>query len=359
MATRTVIPFGPQHPVLPEPIHLDLVVEDERVIEAIPSIGFIHRGLEKLVEKKDFPEFVYVAERICGICSFIHGQSYCQGIEEIMGIAVPARARYLRTIWGELSRIHSHLLWLGLMADAFGFESLFMHSWRVRERVLNIIEATTGGRVIFGTCKVGGVRRDIDDKAMQALLDTLKETERETREIAQVFLNDSTVKHRLCGVGTLSRDEAYQLGCVGPTLRASGWASDMRQLGYAAFNELSFNPVTRNDGDCYARCAVRCDEIFQSIDLIRQAVSKIPGGEIAVKVTGNPNGEFFVRVEQPRGEVIYYLKGNGTKNLQRFRVRTPTFANIPALVKTLQGCTLADVPVLVLTIDPCISCTER
>jgi ech hydrogenase subunit E len=131
---RTIIPFGPQHPVLPEPVHLDLVVEDEKVIEARPSIGFIHRGLEKLAETKDYVEFVYVAERICGICSFIHGQTYCQAIETIMNIEVPPRALYLRTVWGELSRIHSHLLWLGLMADGMGFESLFMHSWRVREK---------------------------------------------------------------------------------------------------------------------------------------------------------------------------------------------------------------------------------
>jgi len=359
MANRTIIPFGPQHPVLPEPIHLDLVVEDEKVIEAIPSIGFIHRGLERLVEKKDFQEFVFVAERICGICSFIHGQTYCQGVETIMKIDVPARARYLRTIWGELSRIHSHLLWLGLMADSFGFESLFMHAWRVRERVLDVIEATTGGRVIFGTCKVGGVRRDIDAAAMTRLLEQVKEVERETREIVNVFTNDGTVKHRLCGVGRLSHEEAYALGCVGPTLRACGWALDSRTLGYAAFNELEFKPIARTEGDCYARTVLRCDEIFQSADLIRQAAAKLPAGEIATKVTGNPDGEFFARVEQPRGEVIYYIKGNGTKNLQRFRVRTPTFANIPALVKTLQGCDLADVPILVLTIDPCISCTER
>ncbi len=359
MAKRTIIPFGPQHPVLPEPIHLDLVCEDEKVVEAIPSIGFIHRGLERLVEKKDYQEFVFVAERICGICSFIHGQAYCQGIEEIMGIAVPPRAHYLRTIWGELSRIHSHLLWLGLMADAFGFESLFMHAWRIRERVLDIIEATTGGRVIFGSCKVGGVRRDISPETMKEILGKLTQIERETREIVDVFLHDSTVKHRLCGVGVLSREDAYQLGCVGPTLRASGWKSDLRKLGYAAFRDLSFEPVTRTEGDCYGRTAVRCEEIFQSADLIRQAAAKMPAGEIAVKVSGNPSGEFFSRVEQPRGEVIYYIKGNGTKNLQRFRVRTPTFANIPGLVKILQGCDLADVPVLVLTIDPCISCTER
>lgn len=356
---RTIIPFGPQHPVLPEPVHLDLVVEDERVIEARPSIGFIHRGLEKLVEKKDFAEFVYIAERICGICSFIHGQTYCQGIEAIMNIPVPPRALYLRSVWGELSRLHSHLLWLGLMADAVGFESLFMHSWRVREKVLNIIEATTGGRVIFGSCKVGGVRRDIDTDAAGKILADLETIERDIRDVAGVFLNDCSIKDRLRGVGVLSREEAYDLGCVGPTLRASGVAQDMRLLGYAAFKDLQVRPVTRTEGDSFARCAVRCDELFQSIDLIRQALAKMPAGEIAVKVTGNPNGEYVARTEQPRGEVVYQLKANGTKNLQRLRVRTPTFANLPALVKVLQGCELADVPVLVLTIDPCISCTER
>jgi ech hydrogenase subunit E len=356
---RTIIPFGPQHPVLPEPIHLDLFVEDEKVMEARPSIGFVHRGLEKLVEKKDYIEFVYIAERICGICSFIHGQTYCQAVEDMMNIQVPPRALYLRTIWGELSRIHSHLLWLGLMADGMGFESLFMHSWRVREKVLNIIEATTGGRVIFGSCKIGGVRRDIDAEAGKKTLKELEGIELEIQEITKVFLRDRSVKARLCDVGVLSKTDAYDLGCVGPTLRASGVAQDMRTLGYAAFRDLEFEPIIRTEGDSYARCAVRCVELPQSIDLIRQAFAKLPEGEIEVKVTGNPNGETIMRTEQPRGEVVYYLKATGSKNLQRFRVRTPTFANIPAMLKLLQGCQLADVPVLVLTIDPCISCTER
>jgi len=359
MGTRTIIPFGPQHPVLPEPIHIDLIVEDEKVVEAVPSIGFIHRGLEKLVEKKDYIEYVYVAERICGICSFIHGQTYCQGIEEIMKIEVPTRAKYLRTIWGELSRIHSHLLWAGLMADAFGFESLFMHTWRVREQVLDLIEATTGGRVIFGSCKVGGARRDIPAEQMTWLLKELEVIEKEMQLIVDIFMNDNSVKHRLCGVGVISKADAIMLGAVGPTLRGSGVADDMRLLKYAAFGELDFEPISRPEGDSYSRCAVRCAELFQSVDLIRQAAAKMPAGEIAVKVTGNPDGEFFSRVEQPRGEVVYYIKGNGTKNLTRFRARTPTFANVPPLVKMLAGCELADVPVLVLTIDPCISCTER
>jgi ech hydrogenase subunit E len=160
-------------------------------------------------------------------------------------------------------------------------------------------------------------------------------------------------------VGVVSRQEAMDLGCVGPVLRASGIAQDMRELGYAAYSELDWQVVTRTEGDSYARCAVRCDELFQSLALIRQALVEMPAGDIDVKVTGNPNGEVIVRTEQPRGEVVYCLKANGAKNLQRFRVRTPTFANLPAMLKLLQGCELADVPVLVLTIDPCISCTER
>ncbi len=356
---RTVIPFGPQHPVLPEPVHLDLVVEDERVVEARPSIGFIHRGLEKLAEKKDYVEFVYVAERICGICSFIHGQSYCQAVETIMNVTVPPRAVFLRTIWGEFSRIHSHLLWLGLMADGMGFENLFMHSWRIREKVLDIIEATTGGRVIFGSCKVGGVRRDIDAETSQRILKELDEIEADMRDITKVFFDDKSVKARLCGIGTLSKQDAYDLGCVGPTLRGSGVSQDMRTLGYAAFSDIPVVPITRTEGDCYARCAVRCEELFQSVSIIRQAFAKMPTGEIAVKVTGNPTGETITRTEQPRGEVVYHVKANGAKNLQRFRVRTPTFANLPAMLKVLPGCDLADVPMIVLTIDPCISCTER
>lgn len=356
---RTVIPFGPQHPVLPEPVHLDLVVEDEKVVEARPSIGFVHRGLEKLAETKDFIEFVYVAERICGICSFIHGQTYCQAIETIMNIPVPPRAVYLRTVWGELSRLHSHLLWLGLMADGMGFENLFMHTWRVREKVLAIIEATTGGRVIFGSCKVGGVRRDIDAEAITRILGEINVIEQDMRGLAKIFLDDNSVKARLCGVGVLTRAQAHDLGCVGPMMRASGIAQDMRQLGYAAFNEIKVEPITRPEGDCYARCAVRSGELFQSVDIIRQAFARIPDGPVEVKFTGNPNGETIIRTEQPRGEVVYHLKATGTKFLQRFRVRTPTFANLPAMLQVLPGCDLADVPMIILTIDPCISCTER
>jgi ech hydrogenase subunit E len=360
MAKTTIVPFGPQHPVLPEPIHLDLELDDERVIQALPSIGYVHRGLELLAERHDFIEMAQVAERICGICSFIHGQGYCQGIEHLMGLEVPPRAVYLRTVWAEISRIQSHLLWLGLSADALGFESLFQHSWRIREMIVDIIEETTGGRVIFGACKVGGIRKDVDAETLQRVNRRMQDIEAAFDEVANIFRGDRTVKQRTVGIGVMSAGEAYALGAVGPVLRASGCASDTRQLGYAAYGELEWEPVVEQAGDCYARCEVRLREISQSIDLIRQCLANMPEGEIEVTFKGKrPKGETMIRLEQPRGEVCYYMKANGGKNLERFRVRTPTFANIAPLVQMLKGCDLADVPVIVLTIDPCVSCTER
>ena len=359
MAKRSIVPFGPQHPVLPEPIHLDLVLEDEKVIEAIPSIGYVHRGLESLVSKKDFNEMVYVTERICGICSFMHGMGYCMAVEKIMDVQVPRRAEYLRTIWAEMSRLHSHLLWLGLLADAFGFESLFMHSWRLREKILDMFEISTGGRVIFSVNKIGGVLKDMPQEMLNQFVDILNGMEKELRETTQVFLDDYTVKSRLVGVGMLTEEDAIRRGAVGPMMRASGIKVDMRKTGYAAYDDIDFEVVTSDACDSYGRCQVRINELFQSIEIIRQCVAKIPDTEISVPVKGFPKGEAFVRLEQPRGEAFYYVRANGTKFLDRMRVRTPTFANLPALTQTLQGCQFADVPLLILTIDPCISCTER
>ena len=357
--SKTIIPFGPQHPVLPEPLHLKLTVEDEIITEVFPALGFVHRGLEELAIRRDFQQMIQVVERVCGICSMIHAMCYCQGLEELMEIEVPPRAKILRIIWSELHRIQSHLLWLGLFADSFGFESLFMQLWKIREKVLDINEATTGNRVIVSVNLIGGVRRNLSAEQMKWILSHLSWVEEEIGRLETTLLSDYTVKKRTVGKGVLTREKAFELGAVGPTARGSGVAQDMRLLGYSAFDRLDFEPVVETDGDCYARSRVRFHEVRRSIDLVRQAASKIPGGEIRIKVKGRPAGETFSRIEQPRGELFYYIKANGSKNLERLRIRTPTFANIPALLSILPGMWLSDVPVVVLSIDPCISCTER
>lgn len=362
MGSASVIPFGPQHPVLPEPLHLDLVVKDEVVIDAMPQIGFIHRGLERLVRTKDYNQFLYVAERICGICAFGHSMGYAETVESLMGVEIPDRAEYLRTIWHEMSRIHSHILWLGLAADAFGFESLFMHCWRLRERVLDLFEKTTGGRVIFSVTQVGGVRRDIDPSQMSEIIATLDGLKDEYIQICNTFLGDRSVASRTSGVGVIPTKDALELSMVGPFARASHVNYDVRMLGKGAYGELSdFQPILSDECDCYARMQVRAAEVLQSIDIIKELAAKIPQGDIAVKVKGSPavDAEASNVLEQPRGECYYYAKGNGTKYLDRMRMRTPTSQNLAGMTLALKGCDVADVNMIILTIDPCVSCTER
>ena len=275
-ALRTVIPFGPQHPVFPEPIQLRLIMDDEKIVEALPMLGYVHRGLEKIGEQKEFLQNVFLVERVCGICSFIHALAYCQGIEHLMSIAVPDRARYLRVIWSELHRLHSHLLWLGLLADSFGFENLFMQVWRCRETILDLQELTGGGRIIVSTCQIGGVKRDIPYDLRQRVLEGLDQVERDLESIIDTTENDYSVKQRLVGVGALTAEQAYRLGAVGPVLRACGVKTDHRLTGYAAYGDLDFRAVTWDGGDCYARSMVRLYEMPESIRLIREAFRKMP-----------------------------------------------------------------------------------
>lgn len=362
MSKATIVPFGPQHPVLPEPLHLDLVVEDETVVDCLPQIGFVHRGLEKLVETRDYNQFIYVAERICGICAMGHSLGYAETIESLMGVEVPKRAEYLRVIWHELSRIHSHLLWLGLAADAFGFESMFMHCWRLRERILDIFEKTTGGRVILSVVCVGGVVRDIDETTMREIINTLEGIKDDYNKIVKTLLSDTSVKNRTVDVGIITPEDAHALSVVGPFARASNVKYDVRMFGKGAYGDLhDFQPILDNGCDCFARVKVRALEVVQSIDIINELASKMPAGDINVKVKGNPEaGARAANVlEQPRGECYYYAQGNGTKFLERMRMRTPTSQNLAGMTSALKGCDLADVNMIILTIDPCISCTER
>jgi ech hydrogenase subunit E len=356
---RVTFPFGPQHPVLPEAIQLQLTCEDERVVEVLPVVGYMHRGIEKAAERNPYSHNVFLCERICGICSFIHALCYCELVESMTKIKAPPRAKYLRTIWSELSRIHSHMLWLGLLADSFGFESLFMQCWRAREIILDTLEMTTGQRVIQSTCTIGGVRCDIDSEMKPEVHRQMKAFKKELEAIYPVFARDYTVKARLVGKGVLPKEQAWSLGTVGPVLRGSGWAYDARMLGYAAYDELEFEPVVENGCDAYARMMVRLREVVQSVELVVKALDRMPDGELAVTARRFPEGEGIIRVEQPRGELVEYARGNGTVRLERLKVRTPTFSNIPALLLMLPGCEVADVPVITLSIDPCIACTER
>jgi Ni,Fe-hydrogenase III large subunit len=357
----TIVPFGPQHPVLAEPIQLELTLRDEVVVEVVPGLGYVHRGIEVASEQRTFSEDLPLLERICGICSVAHAVAYAQAVEAIAGIEIPRRARLLRTFWFELTRIHSHLLWLGLAADAIGFEALFQSCWRIRERVLDLFDLTAGNRVILGVVALGGVRRDLPLSMQPAVTAALDDVEHGLAELAPFVVGNEATALRLAGVAYIGREEAVSLGLVGPTARASGVRADVRTSGYAAHDELPLEPVVEEAGDALARTVVRWRELFDSLRLCREALDRLRGlpWQLAVPVPRRLRGEATSRVEAPRGELFYYVAADGGAHPSRVRVRTPTFANLAAVVRMLPGTQLAAVPVGLLSIDPCLSCTER
>jgi ech hydrogenase subunit E len=357
----TVVPFGPQHPVLAEPIQIELTLRDEVVVEAVPGLGYVHRGIEAASEARTFAEDLPLLERICGICSVAHAVAYAQAVEAIAGVEVPRRARLLRTFWFELTRLHSHLLWLGLAADAIGFEALFQSCWRIRERILDLFALTAGNRVILGVIALGGVRRDIPPEMTLEIRDGLDAVEQGLAEIAPFVVGNEATALRLAGVAPIKREEAIGLGLVGPTARASGVNADVRTSGYAAHDELPVEPVVEPGGDALARTVVRWRELYQSLELCRASLDRLPGlpWQLATPVPRVLRGEAVSRVEAPRGELFYFVVADGESRPARVRVRTPTFANLAAVVHMLPGTEMAAVPVGLLSIDPCLSCTER
>ena len=355
----TVIPFGPQHPVLPEPVHLRFVVDEDKIVDVVPNLGYVHRGIERACEINDYKRNIYLCERVCGICNYIHGMTYSEAIEQITDTEVPARAKYLRVIWSELGRLQSHLLWLGLFADAIGFESLFMQIWRDREVILTLNEKTNGHRIHLETNAIGGCRKDIDESLAKAYVDDLAIVREKMEILRPVFYKDSALKAKTEGRGILPKSKAAFLGAVGPTIRGSGVKNDARMTGYEAYGALGFEPIVHEGEDAYSRMLVRYDEVFQSFDLISKALKEMPEGSVLNKNTKFPEGTSIARSEQPRGELFYYVEGNGTNKLNRCKIRTPTGANILPLVTMLIGNEVPDIPTIIHSIDPCISCTER
>lgn len=365
MASSTrvsVVPLGARHPVLPERVGLKLTLEEEKVVDVGITLGYCHRGIEKAAELNDFKQNVFLCSRVCGICSHHHATVYSDVIETMMGIKVPDRARLIRTIIAELERLHNHLLILGLTADAMGYENLFMQTWRDREIVMGLFEIISGNRVHYDMNQIGGTRRDIGYDVVKKIEKGMDRLEERFEILSNSYLNDPTFKKRTIGIGFLSACEARTYGTVGPVARGSDVPEDIRASGdpnYAAYDILHFTPQVEENGDIYSRTKVRVRETFQSINLIREAIGYLRDGPIAARVQGNPNGEALARVEAPRGELFYYAKGNNTKNLDRVKIRTPSFVNIPALRCMIIGEEFANVPVIIASIDPCLSCTDR
>ena len=355
------VPFGPQHPALKEPENFTFEIDGDIVVAVKPRIGYNHRGIEKAFEQRTYIQNLYLAERICGICSDAHTTCYTQAVESLLGVEAPPRARYIRVIVAELERIHSHSLWLGIAAHEIGFDTLFLYYWRDREVVMDLLESISGNRVHYAMNTIGGVRRDISPEKVSMIKKGLDFLEERMKRYIEMMKTDQTVLKRTEGVGVLKRRDAIDLCAVGPTLRASGVKNDVRADDpYAAYDEIPFNVVTHDGGDVLSRILVRCEEILESIEITRYALDHMPEGMTRVRVPmAVPPGETVSRVEAPRGELIHYAKSNGTARPERYKVRSPTLGNIPALCKMLIGCHVADIPIILAGIDPCFACMDR
>ena len=361
MSKRVVIPIGPQHPALKEPACFTITLEGEKVVAANVGIGYNHRGIEKSCENRNYIQAMYILERVCGICSHSHSTAFLQGIEKIAGIEISPKAKYIRSLFGELERIHSHLLWLGVAGHEIGFDTLFMYTWRDRELVLDILAELGGNRVNYGINTPGGVRRDIEPQHIEQIRKTMDILEERNNYYVQLALSDTVLAARLAGIGKLSREDALKYGAVGPVARAAGIASDMRKDDpYAAYAEIPFDVITDDHADVFGRTVVRVLEIMESIKIIRYVINNMPDGELAVKFPRKvPEGETISRYEAPRGEDIHYIKTNGTDMPERVKVRAPSEANWHGMAHMLEGDFLADAPIIIAAIDPCYSCTDR
>jgi NADH-quinone oxidoreductase subunit D len=317
--------------------------------------------VEKAAEQRTYLQDVYLIERICGICNSCHATTFVEAVEKILGTEVPARGKYIRTIILELNRLHSHLLLLGHAGLEIGYETLFQYMWRDREPIMDLTELLTGNRVVSSSIAIGGVRRDVKETDSEKIKAELAKLTKKLPFYQNLFENEPTLKMRTQKVGKLSKEDSTKLCVVGPVARASGVEFDIRKdEPYEAYGEIPFKLITRQEGDTYARLMVRLGEITESINIVTYALEHLPTGPYRIRAPRTvPKGEAVSRVEAPRGELMHYVRSNGTAYPERVKVRTPTFANIPAFLKTAIGGNLADVPANFVSLDPCFSCTDR
>ncbi len=356
-----IVPFGPQHPAEKEPMCIRAGLEGETITELDLRFGYVHRGMEKIFEGKGIDQGIYLCERICGLCSESHSMAFTRTIEEMLGLDVPMRVRHLRSIVTELSRLHSHMIWAGFMAHEAGYETLFMYLMRERERIMDILERTTGGRVHYGINKIGTLRYDVPNAKLAKMVEDVDTTLKNIEKYVDTFRNDGTLKERLVGTGMITGIQAKRFGIVGPVARGCGINNDVRKSDpYAAYDLADFEVPTYKGCDAWSRTMVRLEELYESGKIIRQLIKDIPDEKIpAFKFTKADDGDHFARIEAPRGELFYYLKVRDSK-IDRLAIRTPSMAVLPMVLKpALMGEKVSDLPIVISSLDPCFSCMER
>ena len=362
--SELVLNMGPQHPSTHGVLRVILRLDGERVIDADLVIGYIHRGIEKLSENRDWTQIITLTDRMDYVAAASNNLGYCETVEKLMSLEVPRRARYIRTILAELQRMASHCLWLGTHAMDIGAMTVFLYALRERELILDLFEEYCGARLTYNAMRVGGLPLDIPagwDRKVRAFCDIMAS---KVPEYEELLTHNRIWLERTRDIGVISGPDAIAIGLSGPPLRGSGVLRDVRKdEPYAAYDEFEFDIPLGSRGDTYDRYLVRMEEFRQSLRIVRQALDGLPEGPVMGKVPRlikPPAGETYHAIESPKGELGFFIVADGKSiSPYRLRVRPPSFCNLQALRQLIRGHLVADVVALIGTIDIVLGEVDR
>jgi NADH-quinone oxidoreductase subunit D len=382
------INLGPQHPSTHGVLRLELELDGERIVSCRPVIGYLHTGIEKSMEARNWLHAITMTDRLDYLNPLGNNLAYALAVEALFGCEIPERAVVARVLLAELTRINSHLVWVGTNAMDLGALSVFFYAFRERELLLDLFEEMSGARMMTSFIRPGGLQDDFPDGWMQRCARVLDELPRRIDEYEALMTENPLFRERTIGVGKLAADDAQTLGVSGPLLRASGVEHDLRKARpYCGYERFQFRVCTATAGDCYARYQVRIAELRESLSLCHQAIAAMPGGPVRTsdrKVMPPlraefqhsmealihhfkhyteglrpPAGEAYVPVESPRGELGFYVKSDGSGRPVRVHERAPSFANLQALPSMAKGMLIADLVAIISTVDPVLGEVDR
>lgn len=358
-----IINVGPQHPATHGVLHLVITINGETILKVEPHLGYIHRSIEKMCESLTYRQFIYVTSRMDYLSAHINNHACALTVEKGMQIEIPARAKVIRVLMDELTRIASHELWWGAMAMDLGAFTPFFHAFRERETINEIMEETCGARLTMNYMVPGGVMYDLHPDFQRKVREFITLYKRKIHEYDELVTGNIIFQNRMKGVGYLSPEDAISFGCTGPTAKGSGVSCDIRKLyPYEIYDQLQFDEVLETGCDSFARYMVRIREMDQSIRIIEQLIDNIPEGDFQAKtkaVLKLPKGEFYQRVETARGELGVYIVSEGGTTPYRIKFRSPGFSNLSALDQMARGSKLGDLVAMMGTLDLVIPDIDR
>lgn len=359
-----LVNMGPQHPSTHGVLRLVLTIDGETIVDCDPVIGYLHSSLEKIAERKTYRQYVTYTDRYDYLNAIGNELVYVQAVERLMGIEVPPRCQYIRVIMAELNRLASHLLYFGTLGLDVGAMTVFLHCFREREAIIDLMEHMTGQRLLYHYLRIGGLRNDLVEGFEDGLREFLGYFPQRLEEYNDLLTRNRIFRARMEGVGVISADVARSYGCSGPVIRGSGVAYDMRKVeGYAVYPELEFDVPTQPYGDAMSRHLVRVEEMRQSVNILRQCLDKLPGGPVRAakvpRVIKPPPGEVFERVESPRGELACYIMSDGSDKPYRLHWRGPSFYNVQAFREMVRGHLVADVVAILASVDIVLADIDR